>query len=72
MGCVPLTSVAGGYPYHRPWAEYTATLYDARTGAVLWTATATVNGSDYAAPTALARAMADRTVHQLLDDEVLR
>ena len=72
QGCVPIPIVTGGYPVRLPWAQFTATLYDAHTGAVLWTASATANGSQYADATALARSMADRTVHQLLDDEVLR
>jgi hypothetical protein len=72
-GCQQVTTTqSGGYTYSKPWAQFVAQLYDARTGNVLWYATAATSGNAYASSTTLVRSMADKTVSRLVSDGVIR
>lgn len=71
-GCTRVTTTTtGGYTLNRPWASFTAQLYDANSGAVVWVATATTGGNAYASAHTLVRSMADKTVAQLARDRVI-
>ena len=72
-GCTrATTTTTGGYTYSRPWAQFTARLFDAVSGDAVWVATATTGGNAYASGTTLVRSMADKTAAQLLDDGIIR
>lgn len=72
-GCTQVTtSQAGGFSYSKPWAQFSAQLYDVRTGESVWVATATTGGNAYASASTLVRSMADKTAHQLANDGLLR
>lgn len=71
-GCTQVTTTqSGGFSYHRLWAQFTASLYDAQSGASVWVASATTGGNAYANTTTLVRSMADKTADRLADDGVL-
>jgi hypothetical protein len=72
-GCQQVTTTSrGGYNYAKPWAQFTAQLYDASTGQVVWYATATTGGNAYASATTLVHSMADKTLERLVSDRVVR
>jgi len=73
QGCTQVTTTqTGGFTYSKPWAQFTASLYDANTGKAIWVATATTGGNAYARSTTLVRSMADKTADRLVEDGVLR
>jgi hypothetical protein len=72
-GCSQVTTTqSGGYSYSKPWAQFTAQLYDATTGTAVWMATATTGGNAYASAVTLVHSMADKTVQRLTEDNVIR
>lgn len=72
-GCTQATTTStGGYSYRRPWAQFTARLFDATTGAAVWVASATTGGNAYASATTLVHSMAGKTVSRLRDDGLIR
>jgi hypothetical protein len=73
QGCSQVTTTqTGGFTYQKPWAQFTASLYDVNTGRSIWVATATTGGNAYAGSTTLVRSMADKTAARLLEDGVVR
>ena len=71
-GCQQVTTTTSGdYTYSKPWAQFTAQLYDANSGQVVWYATATTGGNAYATNTTLVRSMADKTVERMAADHVI-
>ncbi len=62
----------GGGTIRRPWATYAARLYDARTGATVWIATARTNGSLLSDASSLIASMAQETLTKLLADKRIR
>lgn len=72
-GCQQVTtSSSGGYSFSKPWEEFTAQMYDAKTGHVVWYATATTGGNAYASASTLVHSMAAKTVEKLKADGVVR
>lgn len=72
-GCSQVTTTqTGGYSYQKPWAQFTAQLYDATTGAGVWVASATTGGNAFASAVTLVHSMADKTIQRLTEDYVIR
>ena len=72
-GCQQVTTTtSGGYNYSKPWAQFTAQLYDVHSGRVVWYATATTGGNAYASANTLVRSMAAKTLERLGADRVIR
>jgi hypothetical protein len=72
-GCTQVTTTqTGGYNYNKPWAQFTASLYDVNTGAAIWVASATTGGNAYARSTTLVHSMADKTAARLVEDGILK
>lgn len=72
-GCQQVTTkTSGGMSYEKPWAQFTAQLYDVETGKVVWFGTATTGGNAFASATTLVRSMADKTVSKLVAAGLLR
>jgi hypothetical protein len=73
QGCTQVTTTqTGGYAYNKPWAQFTASLYDANTGTTIWVATATTGGNAFAKSATLVRSMADKTAARLLEDGIIK
>ena len=60
----------GGYKIAKPFASYTAQLYDLDTGQMIWAATAQSKGNAFASYRNLAESMAGQTVEKLLADQM--
>lgn len=58
----------GGYSISKPRANYSATLYDVRTGSEIWTADALTKGNAFADYKLLAHSVAAKAVSTLLAD----
>src|SRR5205085_4041137 len=72
-GCTQAqTSTTGGYSYNRPWQQYTARVFEAGSGNVMWTATASTGGNAYARVGTLVHSMSNKTFDRLLEDVVIR
>ena len=72
-GCSQVTTTqTGGYSYQKLWAQFTAQLYDATTGAGVWVASATTGGNAFASAVTLVHSMADKTIERLTQDGVIR
>jgi hypothetical protein len=72
-GCQQVTTTTrGGYAYSKPWAQFTAQLYDVQTGKVVWYASSNTRGNAYANSTILVRSMADKTIERLVEDGLIR
>ena len=72
-GCAQVTTTQrGGYSYEKPWAQFTAQLYDATSGAGVWVASATTGGNAYASAVTLVHSMADKTIERLTQDGIIR
>jgi hypothetical protein len=65
------TTSSGGYSIEKPWASFTAQLFDCQTGHVVWVASANTGGNAYASGGTLVRSMADKTVQQLKKDGIV-
>jgi hypothetical protein len=65
------TTTSGGYSIEKPWANFTAQLFDCQTGNVVWVASASTGGNAYASGGTLVRSMADKTVDQLKKDGIV-
>jgi hypothetical protein len=61
-----------GTTYHKPWAKFTANLYDVNTGQSVWYATSTTGGNAFAHWGTVVHSMADKTVERLQQDGVIR
>jgi hypothetical protein len=71
-GCSQVTTTqTGGYSYQKPWAQFTAQLYDATTGVGVWVASATTGGNAFASAVTLVHSMADKTIERLTQDGVI-
>jgi hypothetical protein len=71
-GCAQTTTTqTGGGSYQKPWAQFSAQLYDATSGAPVWIATATTGGNALATDITLVQSMADKTVSRLFQDRVI-
>ena len=66
------TTTSGGQAVQKPWAQFTAQLFDAHTGKVVWFATANTGGNAFASSTTLATSMANETLSRLRADGVIR
>ena len=72
-GCSQVTTTqSGGYSYRKPWAQFTAQLYDATSGTGVWVASATTGGNAYARAVTLVHSMADKTIERLTEDGIIR
>lgn len=72
-GCSQVTTTqSGGYSYQKPWAQFTAQLYDATIGTGVWVASATTGGNAFASAVTLVHSMADKTIERLTTDGVIR
>ncbi len=72
-GCSQVTTTqTGGYSYQKPWAQFTAQLYDPTTGQTVWMASATTGGNAFASAVTLVHSMADKTIGRLTQDGVIR
>ena len=72
-GCQQVTTTtSGGYNYSKPWAQFTAQLYDVNSGRVVWYGTATTGGNAFASATTLVRSMAGKTLARLAADGLIR
>src|SRR5713101_7575382 len=70
-GCSQVTTTqTGGYSYQKLWAQFTAQLFDATTGAGVWVASATTGGNAFASAVTLVHSMADKTIERLIEDGV--
>jgi hypothetical protein len=67
--CASTTS--GGYDIRKPWASFTAQLYETRTGRSVWIATENTRGNAFAHAETVVRSMANSTVTQLEKDGVI-
>ena len=71
-GCSQVTTTqTGGYSYQKLWAQFTAQLFDATTGAGVWVASATTGGNAFASAVTLVHSMADKTIERLIEDGVI-
>ncbi|MFI5399294.1 MAG: hypothetical protein ACHQ9S_27510 [Candidatus Binatia bacterium] len=70
FGC--RTTQTGGGSYSKPWAVFSAQLFDAANGEAVWIATATSKGDAFAHSADLVRSMADKTLERLKADRVVR
>src|SRR5437016_12848237 len=72
-GCSQVTTTqSGGYSYRKPWAQFTAQLYDATSGTGVLVASATTGGNAYARAVTLVHSMADKTIERLTEDGIIR
>jgi len=72
-GCQQTTTTSsGGGTYSKPWAQFSAQLFDATTGQIVWYATATTGGNAYARVSTLVHSMTDKTLEKLSTDRVIR
>jgi len=72
-GCSQVTTTqTGGYSYQKPWAQFTAQLYDPTTGQTVWMASATTGGNAFASAVTLVHSMVDKTIERLTQDGVIR
>lgn len=67
-GCA--SAPIGGGTVEKPWATFSARLFDAGSGAVAWIATGDGGGSAFTGMSSVYRAIADRTVKQLAVDHL--
>jgi hypothetical protein len=72
LGCIQTTTTAtGGLSFSKPWQQFTAKLYDASNGQVVWIATAVSGGNAFAQSVDLVLSMADQTFQHLVSDRLL-
>jgi hypothetical protein len=70
-GCTQVSSSpSGGGEYSKPWATFSAKLFDANTGSVAWIATGSGGGNAFANLGNVYRAIAGTTVKQLAVDRM--
>jgi hypothetical protein len=65
------TTQSGGQTYRRPWANWTAKLWNVRTGEVVWVSSASSRGNAYANWHTVMRSMVGSTVDKLRNDRVI-
>jgi len=65
------TTTSGGYYVSKPWARFTLRLFDAKTGEVVWIASARSRGNAFASWNTLMNSVAVKTVEQLNNDDLL-
>ena len=65
------SSPVGGGTLKSPWVSFSARLYDARSGAVVWIATSNTNGSPLSGSSSLISSMAKKALANLLSDKVI-
>jgi len=65
------STTTGGYDIHKPWASFTANLFDTRTGQSVWVASERTGGNAYANARTLVRSMARATVQKMEKDGVI-
>ncbi len=66
------TTSSGDYSLSKPWAQFSAKLFDAANGQLEWVATAFSTGNGFARSADLVRSMADKTLERLLADKVVQ
>jgi len=72
-GCSQTTTTSsGGSSYSKPWAQFSARLFDAADGQAVWVATATFGGNRFAQTSDLVQSMADKTLERLIADKVIQ
>jgi hypothetical protein len=72
-GCSQTTTTSsGGLSYSKPWAQFSAKLYEAANGQADWVATAFSGGNAFAHTEDLVNSMADKTLERLYGDRVVR
>jgi len=62
----------GGGTLTSPWASFSARLYDATNGDVVWIATSNTNGTPFSDTSSLISSMASQTVQKLRGDRLIR
>jgi hypothetical protein len=65
------TTTTGGFDVAKPWAQFTAQLFDYRVSRVVWFATANTSGNAFASGKTLAESMADNTLERLYADRAV-
>lgn len=71
-GCIGASAITtGGYDISKPWASFTAQLFDLPTGRVVWFATSKSKGNAFAHAHNLLESMAGSTIAQLRADGVV-
>jgi hypothetical protein len=65
------TSQSGGQTYRRPWANWTAKMWNVRSGEVVWVSSASSRGNAYANWHTIMHSMVGSTVSKLRTDHVL-
>jgi hypothetical protein len=72
QGCVQTrTTTSGGDRINKPWANFSAQLFETEGGVTIWVATAASGGNAYASNGTLRTSMVNRTVAQLLQDGLI-
>lgn len=72
-GCSQVTTTSsGGFSYSNPWQTFSAKLYDAADGQIVWISTATSTGNAFARTADLVQSMADKTVERLAADKMIQ
>ncbi len=66
------SNAVGGGTISRPWVSFAARMYDARSGATVWIATSSTNGSAMSGSATLIQSMAAKTLANLIADQVVR
>lgn len=74
VNCSGRETMTGGQTYTltKPWATYTAKLYDRHAGLTVWTASGQVEGNAIATTGQMRSRAVDRTIEQLARDGVIR
>lgn len=74
VNCSGTGTTTGGqtYTFTKPWATYTAQLFDRRIGRTVWTASGQVKGNAIATLRQMRSRAVDRTIEQLVKDGVIR
>lgn len=74
VNCSGTGTTTGGqtYTFSKPWATYTARLYDRRAGLTVWTASGQVSGNAFASMGQMREMAVRETIEQLMKDGVIR
>ncbi|MEW6050780.1 MAG: hypothetical protein AB1644_06925 [Candidatus Zixiibacteriota bacterium] len=65
------TTTSGGYTVDKPWATFSAELYDVSSGKMCWYATGNTGGNAFANFTTVVRSMGGKVVVKMKQDRVL-
>jgi len=65
------TRTTGGETYRRPWANWTTKMWDLRSGAVVWMASASTGGNAFANWHTVMHSMVGSTINKLRNDHMI-